>query len=81
MSIIGVPNPSEGTDEAKAAFIDQMSTQVPHVLDDPGQLWTDHDVLSQPTMIFIASDGTTERSTGALGPQGLLARVEELAGA
>ncbi len=81
MPIIGVPNPSEGTDEAKNDFIEQMSTQVSHVLDDPGGLWSEYDVLSQPTMVFVAADGSIERSTGALGPQGLLARVEELAGA
>ncbi len=57
-----------------------MSTPIPHILDDPGQLWTDHEVLSQPTMIFVAADGSVERNTGALGPQGLLAKVEELAG-
>lgn len=75
-----MPNPTEGTDSAKQDFIDQMSTQVSHVLDDPGALWDNYEILSQPTMVFVAADGTFERSTGALGPQGLLARAEALAG-
>ena len=56
-----------------------MSTQISHVLDDPGELWLTHGVVSQPTMIFVAADGTTEMHTGALGPQGLVDRLKALA--
>lgn len=55
-----------------------MSTEIPHVLDDPGELWTEHGVTSQPSMVFVAADGTVEKRTGALGPQGLLERVKAL---
>ena len=60
-------------------FIEKMRPPVSHVLDDPDDVWLDYGVTSQPTMVFVAADGTTERRTGALGPQGLLARVEDLA--
>jgi len=56
-----------------------MSTQISHVFADPGALWAEHGVLSQPTTIFVAADGTEEYHTGGLGPQGLLEKVEQLA--
>lgn len=79
VEIIGVPNPDDGDDADRAAFAEQMSTQVSHVFDDPGALWVEHQVLSQPTTIFVAADGTTEVHTGGLGPQGLLERVQSIA--
>lgn len=80
VAIIGVPNPNEGTGEANGEFIAQMSTPVSHVLDNPGELWENYGVSSQPSMVFITADGTFERSAGALGPQGLLSRIEALTG-
>lgn len=56
-----------------------MSTQVSHVFDDPGALWVEYGVLSQPTTIFVAADGTLDVHTGGLGPQSLLERVKALA--
>lgn len=80
MEIIGVPNPEDGNDDDRAEFAAQMSTQISHVLDDPGSVWTEHSVLSQPTTIFVSADGTTETHVGGLGPQTLLERVKALAG-
>jgi len=74
-----VPNPGDGDDAARASFAEQMSSQIPHVFDDPGSLWAEHGVLSQPTMVFVAADGSTERRSGSLGPQRLLAKARELA--
>jgi hypothetical protein len=79
VTIIGVTNAADGDDFDKQDFIDGMSTPIPHVLDDPQDLWLEYRVLSQPTMVFIAADGTIETHTGGLGPQGLLERVTELA--
>ena len=79
MTIIGVTNAADGDDFDKQDFIDGMSTPIPHVLDDPQDLWIEHGVLSQPTMVFIAADGSTETHVGTLGPQRLLERVTELA--
>lgn len=58
-----------------------MSTQVSHVLDDPGSLWLEHGVLSQPAMVFVSADGTAEVRTGSLGPEALLERAKSLAAA
>ncbi|MGI9605485.1 MAG: TlpA family protein disulfide reductase [Acidimicrobiales bacterium] len=79
MPIIGVTNPADGDDFDKQAFIEQMSTPIPHVLANAGEVWVEYGVVSQPTMIFVAADGSTEAHTGGLGPQGLLERVEALA--
>lgn len=74
-----MPNSADGDDADKAAFINDMSTQISHVLDDPGELWDEYGITSQPSMVFVAADGSWERRTGALGPQGLLERVRDLA--
>ena len=79
MPIIGVPNPSDGDDADKQAFIDLMSSPIPHVLDDPGVLWDEYEISSQPSMVFVAGDGTWERRTGAIGNSGLLERVKAMA--
>jgi len=76
--IIGVPNPDNGDDQARADFIGAMSSPIPHVLDDPGELWRTYGVISQPTMVFVAADGTQETHTGGLGPQRLVERLEAL---
>ena len=78
VDIIGVPNPRDGSDADREAFIAQMSTQISHVLDDPGELWAEHGVVAQPTTIFVAADGSAEVHTGGLGPPDLLARLTEL---
>jgi hypothetical protein len=79
VDIIGVPNPEDGDDVDRQRFIDRMRTQIPHVLDDPGQLWVERGVHSQPTMLFVAADGSVESHVGLVYAQDLLARVEELA--
>ena len=79
MAIIGVPNAAEGSLADKQAFIDAMSSPIPHVLDDPGALWEEFAISSQPSMVFVAADGTWERRTGAIGNTGLLQRVKDLA--
>lgn len=79
MPIIGVPNPSDGDDADKQAFMAQMSTQISHVLDDPGELWLEHSVASQPTMVFVSADGTTDAHLGGLGPAKLVERLKTLA--
>jgi len=76
-----VPNPDDGSDDDRQAFMAQMSTQVAHVLDDPGSLWREHGVLSQPAMVFVNADGTTELRTGSLGPEDLLERAKSMAAA
>ncbi len=74
-----MPNPAEGDDADKQAFIDAMSSPISHVLDDPGALWDEFAISSQPSMVFVAADGTWERRTGALGNTRLLERVKAMA--
>lgn len=73
-----MPNPDDGNDEDRQAFMDAMSTQVSQVLENPAEFWANNLVLSQPTTIFVASDGSLEVHTGGLGPQKLLERVQAL---
>lgn len=76
--IIGVPNPDDGDESDRREFIEAMSTQVSQVLTEPGELWVEYEVLSQPTTIFVSSDGSIEVHSGALGPQEMLKRIEAL---
>lgn len=75
-----MPNGAEGSADDKQAFIDAMSSPIPHVLDDPEELWAAFEITSQPSMVFVAADGTWERRTGAIGNTGLLERVKAMAG-
>ena len=79
MPIIGVPNPADSNDADRQDFIDQMSSPIAHVLTNPGDLWTDFEVLSQPTMVFVAADGQATLKVDSPGPQILLERVNALA--
>ena len=78
MPIIGVPNPNDGSAPDKQAFIDGMSTPISHVLDRPGDIWHEHGILSQPSWVFVAADGSVDVLVGSLGPQGLVDRLESL---
>jgi len=78
VTFIGVPNPDDGDDADKAQFIDGMSTQISHVLEDPAEFWQRFEVVSQPAMVFIAADGSAERVVGGTNAQALLQRVDDL---
>ena len=78
MSTIGGPNPNDGSDADKQAFIDGMSTPISHVLDTPGDVWHEYAILSQPSWVFVSADGSVDTLVGSLGPQGLVDRLESL---
>lgn len=78
MPIIGIPHPDNGGDDDIARFIGDMSTQISHVLDDPGALWLEYGVTSHPTMLSVSADGSIERMPAGLGALGLLEEVEAL---
>ncbi len=59
--------------------MDQMSTQVSHVLDDPDEFWRAHGVFGNPASVFVSADGSTEVHLGALGPQEFVERLKQLA--
>lgn len=79
VTIIGVTNAADGDEADRQAFVARMRPPISHVLADPAELWVEYGVTSQPTMVFIAADGSTETHVGALGPRDLLERVVELA--
>ncbi len=78
VEIIGVPNPNS-SDEGIAEFISKMDGNISHILKDPAELWAEHGVVTQPAMVFVAADGTTEVRFRSSGRTGLLWRIEELA--
>lgn len=78
MPIIGVTNPGEGDEAARLAFTSGMSTPVSHVIDGSDEIWSEYEIASQPTMVFVAADGTWERSPGAKNPNDLLERTRAM---
>lgn len=80
VNFIGVTNPESGDDRARDKFISNMRVQIPHVLDEPFEIWEDYGVHSQPSMVFINADGTWERHTGRFDPPDLLVRANALVG-
>lgn len=51
-----------------------------HAADESGDLRARLGVFGQPTWIFIAADGTSEKVFGGLGEDGLTSRLDELVG-
>jgi hypothetical protein len=78
VNFIGVTNLESGDDRARDKFISNMRVQIPHVLDEPFEIWTDFGVHSQPSMVFVKADGTWERHTGHIEPPDLLDRANAL---
>ena len=78
VTIIGVTNPGDGSDDDRNDFILGMSSQIPHVLVEAGEVWADFGIVSQPSMVFVAADGSWERDVGRQDPNDLLARSREL---
>lgn len=62
-------------------FVDRHDlTSFPHAADESGDLRGRLGVFGQPTWIFIAADGTSEKVFGGLGEAGLTAKLDELVG-
>ncbi|HVF33230.1 MAG TPA: hypothetical protein VM933_09355 [Acidimicrobiales bacterium] len=60
-------------------FVDEHDLRgFPNVADESGELRGRLGVRGQPTWIFVAADGTTERVFGVLGQNGLVERLDEL---
>jgi len=78
VQIIGVANPNDGDDWDRQKFVEQMSTPVPQILGESGDVWIEHGVLSQPSWVFVSADGSAELHVGGLGPSDLLERLESL---
>ncbi len=50
----------------------------PHVIDSDGSIWAGFNINTQPSFVFINSDGSVETHVGALGVEGLSERLEGL---
>ncbi len=79
MTFIGVPDPSDGTPEKQEEFMARIKPAVSHILDEPLDIWSDYEVLTQPSMVFVSGDGTREIHSGAIDAFDLRDRVEALA--
>ena len=79
MTFIGVPDPLDGSEAQQAEFIDRITPPISHVLDDPISVWAQYEVSTQPSMVFVGSDGTATLHSGSIDAMSLLETVEELA--
>ncbi len=50
----------------------------PHVIDVDGSVWAGFRINTQPSFVFVNSDGTVETHVGALGVAGLSDRLDLL---
>ncbi len=65
---------------ALEGFVDKYDLGgFPHAADEDGGLRSSLGVFGQPTWVFIAADGSVERSFGELGEAGLVAALERMA--
>lgn len=49
-----------------------------HIADPDIEVWREFGITTQPAFVFINDDGTVERRPGAMGLDGLTARINEL---
>ncbi len=49
-----------------------------HIADPDLKVWREYGITSQPAFAFINDDGTVESRIGAMGLEGLTARINEL---
>jgi len=65
VTFIGIPG--LGPVDDMELFVDETGTEgFEHVIDADGSLWQRFGVVSQPSFVFVATDGTTQSFTGAL---------------
>lgn len=77
VTFLGVPGLGETSD--MRAFVDSTGTDgLQHLVDSDGSLWQRFGVVSQPSFVFVTSEGETELFGGALGADELRARASSL---
>lgn len=76
MQFVGVA--SQDDVQAMEQFIDRTGVEgFPNVNDESGDVWARYGVTYQPTFVFIAADGSTERF-GALGQERIQQTIDDL---
>jgi hypothetical protein len=78
VEVIGVAG--RDSTEAMADFVARHELDgVPQIDDADGSIWARFGIAGQPAWVFIDGEtGQQERLLGALGPDGLTERIEEL---
>ena len=81
MTIIGVP--SRDTVAAMRDFVARHDlSHIPQAADVDGEVWAANEVIGQPAWVFVdgasGQTATVTRHLGALGGDGLAARIDEL---
>lgn len=70
-----------GRDELASmqAFVDDLGVGAfEHIADIDGDVWQRFGITGQPAFVFVNDDGTLDPHLGALGLDGIEARVEGL---
>ena len=49
-----------------------------HIVDESGAIWANFEIVSQPSFIFLDSNGESTSHLGALGVEGLSDRLDTL---
>jgi thiol-disulfide isomerase/thioredoxin len=78
VTFLGVPGLGQVAD--MRSFVDDTGTSgLQHLVDADGSLWQRFGVVTQPSFVFVAPDGSTELFAGALGADELRNRASALA--
>lgn len=67
MNFVGVA--WTGSEESFQGFVDKHGLTFPQISDDPGEVFARFDVVFQPAMVIVKTDGSIETIAGAVdGP-------------
>lgn len=75
--MIGVAGRAEA-DRFQGWIADHGVDGFDHIADPDIEIWREFGITSQPAFVFINDDGTVESRIGAMGLEGLTARIDEL---
>lgn len=77
VTVLGVPG--LGPEEDMREFVaDTQTASIGHLVDTDGSQWQRFGVVSQPSYVFVAPDGSAESFAGALGGDELRQRAQSL---
>ncbi len=80
VQIVGLPG--NGEVQAHREFVAKHGLEgVPQIMDVDGSIWAAYGVNYQPAWVFINQDGAAEPVPGAIGVEGLRARLAALVAA
>ncbi len=78
VTFLGIPG--RGPEDDMRRFVDETGTTgFDHVVDADGSLWQRFGVVSQPSFVFVAADGSAESFAGSLPADQLRQKASSLA--